>query len=244
MPSPFPGMNPYLEREGFWTDFHDRYVPAAAEAMLSQLVPKYIVQVTAHAYIHELPASDRRLLIGRPDNMVIAGPALDSGAIHRESALIEAPARVRLPLAVDIERRPYLEIRDRDSQQVITVVELLSPSNKYRGADREQYVAKRDAVLHSSAHLVEIDLLRGGPRLPMDGLPDTDYCVLVSRAGDRPNAGVWAVSLRDRLPVIPIPLAPPDGDVRLDLLLETAGLYRNVIGARRDSRKTEKPGII
>jgi hypothetical protein len=94
---------------------------------------------------------------------------------------------------------------------------LLSPANKYMGPDREQYLAKRMELLNGPAHLVEIDLLRGGPPLPADDRPDCSYSILVSRFESRPDAAFWPVALRERLPVIPVPVRAPDSDARLDL---------------------------
>jgi hypothetical protein len=107
---------------------------------------------------------------------------------------------------VDIEHHAFLEIRDRGNRQLVTVLELLSPSNKRPGPDRAQYLAKRQQLLASSVHLVELDLLRGGPRLPIEYLPSCDYCVMVSRYEDRPQVGLWPLGLRDTLPTIPVPL--------------------------------------
>ncbi len=102
-------------------------------------------------------------------------------------------------------------------RELITVVELLSPTNKRGGADREQYVAKREELVKSAAHFVEIDLLRGGRPMPVERRPRCDYSVLVSRAEARPWAGFWPVRLRQRLPIIPVPLLPGDPDARIDL---------------------------
>ena len=107
---------------------------------------------------------------------------------------------------MDIERLGFVEIRDRESWQVVTVLELLSPANKYAGPDREQYLAKRAQILNSAIHFIELDFRRGGPRLPLEGLGECDYYALVSRFEDRPQAGVWPIRLTDRLPVIPVPL--------------------------------------
>ena len=123
---------------------------------------------------------------------------------------------VQLP-AVDRERLSYVEIRDRRSRDLITVVELLSPANKQPGPDREQYLVKRMEILERPVHLVEIDLLRGGPPLPATGRPVCDYSVLVSRAERRLDAEFWPISLRKRLPVIPVPVRSPDPDSQLDL---------------------------
>jgi hypothetical protein len=110
-----------------------------------------------------------------------------------------------------------LEVRDRQSRELVTVVELLSPSNKKGGEDREQYLAKRRELLRCPANLVEIDLLRGGRPMPPDPRPACDYSVLVSRPALRPDVGFWPIGIRERLPVIPIPLREGVDDARIDL---------------------------
>jgi hypothetical protein len=167
MPSPFPGMNPYLEQEVIWHDFHERFLPAAATYLVPQIRPKYIVLIDENIYLHESLS--------------------------------------------------YLKILDRVSRELITVVELLSPTNKRPGDHRAQYLSKRSIVRQGSPHLVEIDLLRGGKPLPAEERPECVYSVLVSRADRRPMADFWPIGLRDPLPTIPVPLRPEDGDARLDL---------------------------
>ncbi len=149
-------------------------------------------------------------MLGRGDILV---PALSPPSTT--TSLREAPLEVGVP-AVDTEALSYLEIRDRDSHELITVVTLLSPSNKYAGPHREQYLAKALQLQRSWVDFVEIDLLRGGPRMPWLDMPECDYCV-VSRYERRPKAGIWPIGLRDRLPEIPIPLRRGDADARLDL---------------------------
>ena len=97
------------------------------------------------------------------------------------------------------------------------MIELLSPSNKRGGDDRELYLAKRRELLRGSAHLVEIDLLRGWAPMPQTGRPACDYSVMVSLAERRPTADFWPVKLRERLPVVPIPLRAPDAAAQVDL---------------------------
>jgi hypothetical protein len=206
MPSPFPGMNPYLEQGDAWHDFHERFIPLVATLLGSQLRPRYIVKIDEHIYVHELAAESRRS-VGRADISLGRGthevaPGTGTGAV---TGLLEAPAQVRLP-AVDHERLSFVEIRDRKSRELITVVELWSPANKYAGPDREQYLAKRLEILNGPVHLVEIDLLRGGPPLPADDRPECSYSVLVSRVERRPHADFWPIALRERMPVIPVPV--------------------------------------
>jgi len=207
-------MNPYLEQDDVWQDFHQSFIPLVREALSEQVRPGYFVKVEEHLFIHELPAEERRLL-GRAD--VAVGDRRPERSSPSGTEVIEAPAYGQLALAVDVERHAYLEIRDRRHRDLVTVIELVSPANKKAGVDRDQYLAKRQQLLLSNVHFVEIDLLRGGPRLPVQGLPDCDYYVLVSRAEDRPDVAPWPLGLREQLPKVPIPLRAPDGPAWLDL---------------------------
>jgi hypothetical protein len=206
-------MNPFLEQVSVWHDFHETFLPVARELLNAQVLPRYFVKIDEHMYVHELGEEARRFA-GRGD-LWVARLSPGSGAAEA-AGLLEAPCEVRLP-QTDLEGLSFLEIRDRESRQRITVLELLSPFNKYSGPDREQYLAKTRQLLRSAVHFVEIDLLRGGPRMPWLDLPECDYCVVVSRAERRPKAGFWPIRLRERLPVIPVPLREGEADARLDL---------------------------
>ncbi len=228
MPSPFPGMNPYLEQDDAWHDFHQAFLPQLRDSIAGQVASHYIVKIDEHVYIHE-PPDDGHAFLGRPDVFVATRRPAAQGQTATVPRGGHAPAKITLP-TIDVERLSYLEIRDRRDKRVVTVIELLSPTNKYSGADREQYLGKRGEVLASWTHLVEIDLLRGGPRLPFaSALPECAYYAMVSRMEDRPQADLWPIGLRDRLPVLPIPLREPDQDVCVDL---QAVLHRVYDGAR------------
>ncbi len=213
MPSPFPGMNPYLEQASVWHDFHEAFLPEVRAALTAQVRPDYFVKIDEHVFIHELP-DEPRALLGRGD--VTVASRHDRPTREVGLATISAPVQVQLPM-VDFESLSFLEIRDRNSSRLVTVIELLSPANKQAGSNCDQYLAKRAHLLMSNVHFVEIDLLRGGGRMPMENMTECDYCVLVSRYPDRPRAGVWPIQLRDPLPIIPIPLDPQHADARLDL---------------------------
>jgi Protein of unknown function (DUF4058) len=211
MPSPFPGMNPYLEQFDAWLDFHHRLIDRMADAIADQVDPRYLVKIDEHLYLQEAPREPHRL-----------GPRVDVGvkpgtlraAPGPGTAVLEAPARIHLPWS-EAEPQAFLEIRDRASRELVTVLELLSPTNK--GRDRDQYLLKRDQVLISTAHLVEVDLLRGGAPPPATDRSECDYSVVVSRAELRPEADFWPIRLRDRLPVVLVPLRAPDQAAKLDL---------------------------
>ncbi len=216
MPSPFPGMNPFLEQDDVWQDFHDTFIPFIRDVLVTQVAPNYIVKVEAYLFIHE-PSAEQRVLIGHGDVGVARSNGV--GAATSEAvatATRRSPARIRVP-QVDIEKHLLLEIHDRIDRDLVTVIELLSPSNKKSGADREQYLAKRGSQMRSAAHFVEIDLLRGWDRMPMENAAACDYSVMVSRVEDRPDADYWPLSLHDTLPTIPVPLRSPHADADLDL---------------------------
>ena len=219
MPSPFPGMNPYLEQPAAWKDFHTRFIPLAASIISRQIRPRYFVKIEEHLYIHE-PSAQERFALGRPELSVHTHAGTPS-VLPSSGSLATAPGRVGLLTGVTEETVPYLEILDRDNREVVTVVELLSPANKDNGPNREQYLSKMTRLLASKTNVVEIDLLRGGPRMPWDRLPACDYYALVSRADARtahpPWADVWPVGIRQPLPDVPVPLRGGESEASLEL---------------------------
>ncbi len=139
--------------------------------------------------------------------------AAAGGIARGATPVVSSPLSLLLPLPDAEEvRQLYLEIREPSDGAVVTVIELLSPANKARTSEgRRAYLAKRARLLRSEVHLVELDFLRGGERLPMaEPFPDADYAVVISRAEERPRAQVWPWDLPDPLPTVPIPLR--DGD--------------------------------
>ena len=118
-----------------------------------------------------------------------------------------------------------MEIRDRLDARLVTAIEVLSPTNK-RGEGREEYLENRRPILHSPAHLVEIDLLRRGRRVPMEqALPTAPYYVYVGRHDIRPDTDVWPIRLDRPLAEVPIPLLVGDDDVMLDLQTALTAVY-------------------
>jgi len=148
-----------------------------------------------------------RPLIG-PDVFVVGGrPGRERGAERGAGAATLEP--VTIPAAyLEEERELFLEIVASTDRRGVTVLELLSPANKAKG-DRHRYLAKREAVLHSSSNLVELDFLRAGRRVPLERQPPAaDYHAMVYRAPRRPDCEVYSWRVRDRLPTLPLPLDP------------------------------------
>ncbi len=141
------------------------------------------------------------------------------------------------------ERLTWLEVRRLPDRELVTVIELLSPSNKI-GDGRDSYLRKRNETMAEEVHLVELDFLLGGRRLPLAGpLPPGDFYALVTRASPRKRTcAVYAWSVRQPLPLVPVPLKAPDADVGLDLHAVFADAYRRGRYARSLRRSpTEFP---
>jgi hypothetical protein len=228
MPSPFPGMDPFVEGP-VWEDFHTRFMSALGDFLVPLVRPRYVVRIEERAYLEHSPERAAKWI--RPDVAIAERPTERqpqerSGGTGTAVAVAAVPVVMTLPMP-EYEREHFLTIRERESMEVVTVIEVLSPTNKRPGSDgRREYLGKRETVLLGPAHLVELDLLRGGERLPtVEPLPPADYYAFVSRKPRRPEADVYRWSLRQRLPVINVPLAGNDPDVPLDLQAAFTTVY-------------------
>ena len=212
MPCPFPGMDPYVEHPTLWPGVHNGLIAALQLALAPQLRPRYYIALEERVYVTE---PDQRAFVGRPDLAVVGHP-------EAESALQPAPAEpsvltVRVPLPDEV-RETYLEVRETGTDYVITVLEVLSPTNKRPGRGRRIYEDKRLDVLATRTHLVEIDLIRAGEPMPILGNGNVSaYRILVSRGDHRPNATLYAFSVRQAIPTFPLPLKPADREPLVDI---------------------------
>ncbi|MCX7993402.1 MAG: DUF4058 family protein [Fimbriimonadales bacterium] len=218
MANPFPGMNPYLESRRYWSDFHTRLMTYISNALQPQIRPRYVARLEERVYIEE----SRRE--SQPDVVILRTQQRDAPVATVEAAY-DPPQVLHVEEALHTE--VYVQVLDREQGlRLVTVIEVLSPTNKEAGTKgRELYLRKQAEILKSDVHLVEIDLLRGGeytlapPRgKVMEQLGSAwHYLISISRADDPYNFWLYARTLRERLPVIPIPLAIGDGFARLDL---------------------------
>lgn len=216
MGSPFPGVDPYLESQRYWPDFHSRFVNCWCEAISDALPSQYEARMDERVQIVGLdPRGDRVYL---PDVAVLQQPA--GSQAGRQAAPVDAASAgavtVEFPLMEEV-RESFIHIVHRPERTLVAVLELLSPANKAEPG-RGQYLGKRVELLSQPVHLVELDLLVGGDRLPMRrALPPGDFYAMVSRSERRRVAQVWAWTVRNPLPAIPIPLLKPDKDLVIDL---------------------------
>jgi len=211
-------MDPFIEGQ-VWADFHTDFIVGIRAFLTPNVIPRYVVRVEERVYVeHE---TEERTNVMRSDMTILEREGRTSppeGGVATAVAVAIEPVELTLPMPEKV-REVFLTVRERESMEIVTVIEVLSPGNKRPGSDgRREYLRKRETVLQSAAHLVELDLLRQGERLPVQGaLPSADYYAFVSRANRRPRVTVYPWSLRRPLPPIPVPLAGADPDVTLDL---------------------------
>ncbi len=210
MPSPFPGMDPYIEGQGLWDGFHAAMVTHCAELINHRMREGFVARIRTKARtITQAVSCDDPgpvVLIGcEPDAPTRSRPSSNSNDdVTTIAPVTVPPARTKVEL-----RHRWIEILDLPDMDVITVVEILSPSNK-SGTGRTEYLAKRATLLDRPVNFVEIDLLLRGRRMPMaKPLPPGDYYAVVGRTSDPMNAQVYAWPIRHVLPAIPIPLRAP-----------------------------------
>ena len=217
MPTPFPGMDPYLERRGIWEQVHTDLIVSIRRFLTPLLRPRYHVGIEERTYLAVFPPGDQGA--GIPDVLITSSQRHTSEAPMATAITtheVTQPLVAELPMPEDVTER-YLEIRTVSEQQVITVLEILSPSNKLSREGRAQYESKRLKVLGSATHLIEIDLLRAGQAFPMKVPAQHDYRILVSRSQHRPHADVYLFGMRDGIPTFPVPLRPGETEPVLPL---------------------------
>ncbi len=243
MQSPFPGMDPDLERH--WGDVHQALVTYIRDQLQVSLPDDLRARMQERVYIetpdwrHEHDPDVRVIERPRqppaPGGTAAAAAVAEPAPIARDENRVPAPAR---PIGIDLDAEPvtegYIEIVDvKSGHRVITSIEVLSPANKHAGEGQRLFLQKREDMRHADVNIVEIDLLRGGDRVlmvPPERIPPshrTEYQVCVWCAARAGSAMVYAAPLRERLPVVPIPLRSTDPDALLDLQAVVDLCYRN-----------------
>jgi hypothetical protein len=231
MKSPFPGMDPYIEACGLWEDFHSHLIEKLSEMLAAAVPEHYLVRSGERAYVVLAQPEGKDEYTFKADVGVASRslPKAAAGEVALEEPATEGePVTLRALIATEY-RESFIEIFEADPERrLVTCLEVLSPSNKRRGSTGwEQYLRKRQGLLLGEANLVEIDLLRGGQRMPMvDPWPNSPYTLLVCRRERAPSCRVWPTHFQSRLPIIPVPLSRPDPDIPLDLQPIIEAIYQ------------------
>lgn len=219
MPGPFPGMDPYLETASTWQGTHNALITLMRGALNAVLPAPYVASTEVRCYI-ERPSETYR-----SDVFVRRSEPREPRERSGVAVLEDFTAAVEFEVYPAEHQEAYLNIFSvADRQRVVTTIELLSPTNKTsRDAGRKLYLEKQRVILKSHTHLIEIDPLRAGRHtvaIPKSAfLPEHryDYLVCLHRAGTEGRFLVWLNTLRERLPVIRVPLEGDLPDVSLDL---------------------------
>jgi len=233
MPSPFPGMDPYLEAPEHWRSFHHLLADEIMAQLNRTLSARYYADVEVRTMLEEVSISSVHAIF--PDTGVVEVEPYAASATAM-TALPAAPIQ-RLAMPLEQSRLRSVRVYTTEARTLVASIEILSPANK-RGEGLEAYRLKRDRMLRSPVHLIEIDLLRGlqRPGWEVREPPiDTDYILLVNRAHmDRDRlSDIWPVALNQSLPRLPVPLLDVDPEVALDLGSAVAVIYERAAYARR-----------
>lgn len=233
MPSPFPGMDPFLEAPDIWPDLHDRLAGQISTELNRTLPHPYYARLEMRPEVGIVGLDLTRRIV--PDVALARTrrslPATREGGL----AVLAAPRRdvstsLRMRIPSEPLRHHFVEVRDTSRRHtLVTLIEIVSPANKRRGPDRRAYEAKQQEMFASDTSLIELDLLRagepivGGARLAefvAQLEPQPDYLVAVNRAWQRGadlDFEVFPVRLEESLPCISVPLRIEDAEVPLDL---------------------------
>lgn len=215
MPSPFPGMDPYLEHPTVWPGMHGRLIARIATTLLEQLRPRgYYVDIGERIW---LEAPGREVY---PDIVAaqLKSPRRESGGTA--TLTVDEPVRVS---KAEVElRQAYIEVFEQGTHQIVAGIEILSHANKVPSKGRKLYLRKQKELRQAGIHLVEIDLLRAGkhvlavPLATVEARRPWDYLVNIGRCGGE-QYEFYPIGLRDVLPRVRIPLKSGDEDGSLDL---------------------------
>jgi Protein of unknown function (DUF4058) len=233
MRSPFPGMDPCIEACGLWGDFHHNLISEIQRALALAAPERYLVRAGERSYVVLVEEEGKTSHPFYPDVSVTTARRKKTSRKTGGTAVAEPVHRaepVLMRAFIEEEHREaFVEIYEATPEQrLVTYIEVLSPSNKRPHTPGwDIYLRKRQSLLLGDTNLVEIDLLRGGRRMPMlDPWPDSPYTIMVARAKKYDLCQVWPVYYRIPTPSVPIPLAKPDPDIHLDLQPMIDSIYQ------------------
>ncbi len=203
MKSPFPGMDPYIEACGLWEGFHGRLIHKI-DATLARILPSgYTIDTTVRSYIVLMESEGKEERLAKPD-VTVTEPAGKKPRKKKGGAAVAAPVE-SVPMRAFVAeefKETFVEIYAEDEERaLVTCIAVLSPANKRRNTEGwDEYGRKRQAMLLGRANFIEIDLLRGGHKMPMlDPWPESPYTLLVCRRMNAPHCRAWPAHFQRRL---------------------------------------------
>jgi hypothetical protein len=226
-------MDPYIEACGLWEEFHRHLIEKICEHLKDNVAERYLVRGGERTYLVLVESEGKRTYPFFPDAGVSALSGRKKASKKGGTAVAEAPGDVE-PISLrafiaEEHRERFVEIYEAGPEQrLVTSIEVLSPTNKRPNTPGwDLYQRKRQSILLGDANLVEIDLLRGGQRMPMlDPWPTSPYTLLVAKAKKDQLCQVWPATFQRPLPPIPVPLLKPDQPISLSLQSLIEGIYQ------------------
>jgi hypothetical protein len=243
MPSPFPGMDPYLEAPDVWPDFHDQFASQISRDLNRTLPRPYYARLQMRPEVGIVGLEEARQIV--PDVAIVKLrqppiPAPEASVAVLDRPRTELSASIHLRIPNEPIRHHFVEIRDASrGHALVTLIEMASPSNKRPGPDRRAYEKKQQEILASETSLIELDLLRAGQRVTGGPAiiesarliePAPDYLVAISRAWQRGpdfDCELFPIRLEEPLPCIPVPLREHEAEVPLDLQFTFGQVYES-----------------
>jgi hypothetical protein len=224
MKSPFPGMDPFFETSGHWEDFHNHMIEGIYRAIAPKLPRNYFASTATRSYVVVVEEEGKEEHLAKPDVAVVhptrpRKPRKKGGVAVAEPQEFAGFVSMEAFVAEKF-RENFVEIYLQAEERIlVTCIEILSPSNKRVGTEGwKEYERKRQAMLLGQANFIELDLLRGGRKMPMrTPWPEAPYSLLVARQMSAPRCRVWPAHFNAPLPPIPVPLFDPEPDIRLEL---------------------------
>ena len=225
MPSPFPGMDPYLEGH-LWPDVHQALAYEIRRRLTPLLRPRYLTRLAISTYIDPNPGPEIGIMY--PDIEVLKRQVESQPAVTPETAISRTSPAITEPLTVAVHelevRLVGVDILDAVDNRLVTSIEIVSPVNK-REPGLTQFRDKVRNLRSTDVHVMVIDLLRRGTRtITADDIPSTSYVITLHRAHEH-FMQVWPVDLTTALPTVAVPLHPRDGDVPLELSAVLTQIY-------------------
>lgn len=226
-------MDPYIEACGLWEDFHNHLIEKIGEKLADTAPDRYLVRTGERSYVVLVESESKQSDSFLPDVSLSTHRGRQKAAKARAGTALAEPDGDSEPITLrpfiqEEHREAFVEIYEANPRKrLVTTIEVLSPSNKRPGSEGwGLYLRKRQSLLLGDVSLVELDLLRSGQRMPMlDPWPNSPYTFLVARAKAQ-LCRVWRAHYLQPLPPIPVPLAKPDDDIRLEIQPMIVEIYR------------------
>jgi len=234
-------MDPYIESRGLWGDFHTKLIGDLERTLAAALPERYFVSTGERSYIVLVGEDGKVAHPFLPDVGIRSSEPVPVGGQSATATAVAEPQTASTPVQMQAFvdehfRENFIEIYEAEPEErLVTCIEVLSPSNKRPNTEGwDIYQRKRNTLLLGAANFVEIDLLRGGQRMPMlSRWPNSPYYILMCRRRRAPYCTAWPAYFRERLPVVTVPLDDPDPDIKLDLQPMVEAIYERSRYSRR-----------